>query len=217
MKICPICKTVNSDDTNYCTKCKEYIAREPVMSSKEDVQEKSSQTQTQIQTSIFVDQSETIVASIGSNYLQNFLTGQNVSKGVGILTQKRFYYKGLNFAGQGKEMASSTDEGVVSLEDITFTQFTHTEKTGYLMFGILLAVVGCMLFAMLPGFGPMIGGIALAASLPFFIMYFTNRQTLFVVSFPGGGFSFNVSWYPIADFRDFQRQLHLLKDQLKNG
>ena len=181
--------------------------------------EKSAQVekQAQIQTSIFVDQSETIVASIGSNYLQNFLTGQNVSKGVGILTQKRFYYKGQNFTGQGKEIASSTDEGVVSLEDITFTQFTHTEKTGYLMFAILLSVVGCMLFAMLPGFGFMFGGIALAASLPFFIMYFTNCQTLFVVSFPGGGFSFNVSWYPIADFRDFQRQLHLLKDQLKNG
>lgn len=167
--------------------------------------------------SIFVDQSESIVASIGSNYLQNFFTGQSVSKGVGILTQKRFYYKGKNFAGQGKEMASSTDEGVVSLEDITFTQFTHTEKIGYLMFGILLAVVGCMLFAMLPRFGSMAGGIALAASLPFFIMYFVNRQTLFVVSFPGGGFSFNVSWYPIADFRDFQRQLHLLKDQAKEG
>lgn len=44
--------------------------------------------------SIFIDQSETAVATIGSNYLQNFLSGGSVEKGVGILTQKRFYFKG---------------------------------------------------------------------------------------------------------------------------
>ena len=54
--------------------------------------------------SILVDQSESIVSTIGSNYLQNFLSGGTVSKGVGVLTQRRFYYKGRNFSGSGKDM-----------------------------------------------------------------------------------------------------------------
>ena len=58
--------------------------------------------------SILVDQSESIVSTIGSNYLQNFLSGGTVSKGVGILTQKRFYYKGRNFSGAGKDMKLTT-------------------------------------------------------------------------------------------------------------
>lgn len=62
--------------------------------------------------SIFIDQSERIVATIGSNYLQNFLAGGIVEKGVGILTQKRFYYKGRNFSGAGKGTSSANQEGV---------------------------------------------------------------------------------------------------------
>lgn len=58
--------------------------------------------------SMFVDQSESIVATIGNNYLQNFLMGGKVERGVGVLTQKRFYYKGKNYTGQGKDMKSST-------------------------------------------------------------------------------------------------------------
>lgn len=166
---------------------------------------------------ILVDQSESMVAVIGSNYLQNFFSGGYMERGVGVLTQKRFYYKGKNFAGQGKEMASSMYEGIVSLEDITFTQFTHTKKIGYLIFAILLAIAAVVCFV--PGEEALyiVSGITASASVLFFIRYFTGRQTIFKVSFPGGGFAFNVSWYPIAEFRDFQRQLHLLKDQIKEG
>ena len=162
--------------------------------------------------SMLVDQSETIMATIGSNYLQNYLSGGGVSKGIGILTQKRFYYKGRNFSGMGKSMSSTTQEGVVSLDDIAFTQFTFTRHIGLLIFAILLTVAG---LALLPLEG--IGVIGLIASIPFYILYFVKRQTLFMVSFPGGGFAFDVRWYPISDIRDFQRQLHLLKDHRKEN
>ena len=39
---------------------------------------------------ILVDPGETVVAAIGSSYLQSFLSGGRVSKGVGVLTEKRF-------------------------------------------------------------------------------------------------------------------------------
>lgn len=168
--------------------------------------------------SILVDQSEQIVASIGNNYLQNFLTGGNVEQGVGLLTQKRFYFKGKNYTGSGKDMKSSTQEGVVSIDDISFTSFIYTRHTGFLLFAILLtlAAVVCAV-AIYGSAGVMTAGVVLVAALLFYVKYFTSRQTLFVISFPGGGFGFDVKYYPIADIRDFQRQLHLLKDYIKEG
>jgi len=165
---------------------------------------------------MLVDQSESIVATIGSNYLQNYLSGGGVGKGIGILTQKRFYYKGRNFSGTGKAVKSTTEEGVVSIEDITFTMFSHTRHIGLLAFAVLLTCAAVFFFAMGHGMRPF-GVIGLVAALAFYIMFFVKRQTLFLVTFPGGGFGFDIKYYPIADIRDFQRQLHLLKDHRKEG
>lgn len=162
--------------------------------------------------SIFVDQSESIVSTIGTNYLQNFFSGGAVEKGVGVLTQKRFYYKGKNFSGAGKDTKSATEEGIVSIEDITFTKFTHFRHTGFLVFAVLLTLVG-MVLMMTPA-APISFAILIAA-LPFYILYFVKRESMFLVAFPGGGFAFDIHWYPISDIQDFQRQLHLLKDHIK--
>lgn len=164
--------------------------------------------------SIFVDQSESIVSTIGMNYLQNFLSGGAVEKGVGVLTQKRFYYKGKNFSGAGKDTKSATEEGIVSIEDITFTKFTHFRHTGFLVFAVLLTLVG-MVLMMTPA-APISFAILIAA-VPFYILYFVKRESMFLVAFPGGGFAFDIRWYPISDIQDFQRQLHLLKDHRKEG
>lgn len=151
--------------------------------------------------SVLVDQSEQIVATIGNNYLQNFLMGGNVERGVGLLTQKRFYFKGKSYTGSGKDMKSSTQEGVVSIDDIALSEFIYTRPTGLLIAAIIFTI----------------GIVTIPIALFFYIKYFTSRQTLFVLSFPGGSFGFDVKYYPIADIRDFQRQLHLLKDHRKEG
>lgn len=149
--------------------------------------------------SLFVDQSENAAATIGSNYLQNFLINGKVEKGVGILTQKRFYYKGKNYSGSGKAVKSASQEGIVSLDDITYTEFTYIRSTGML----IAAVICTIIFPLI-----------LAAAF-FYIRYFIDRQTIFIVYFPGGEFAFDIRYYPIADIQDFQRQLHLLKDNKK--
>ena len=162
--------------------------------------------------SIFVDQSESNVSTIGTNYLQNFLSGGAVEKGVGVLTQKRFYYKGKNFSGAGKDIKSATEEGIVSIEDITFTKFTYFRHAGFLAFAVLLTVASLVLvmFPVLPLFP-----IFFIAAVPFYILYFVKRESMFLVALPGGGFAFDIRWYPISDIQDFQRQLHLLKDHSK--
>lgn len=166
---------------------------------------------------LFVDQSETMVAAIGSNYVQNYLSGGAVEKGVGILTQKRFYFKGRNFYGTGKDTRTMVEEGVVSLEDITFTKFTHVRNVGALMFGLLLVLAAAILFFFLPHGMRFMAGIALVGAAVSFIVYFVHRRSLFFVAFPGGGFAFNIQWYPISDLRDFQRQLHLWKERGNGG
>ena len=173
--------------------------------------------------SILVDQSESIVSTIGSNYLQNFLSGGQVSKGVGILTQKRFYYKGRNFSGSGKDMKVTTEEGVVSIEDITFSNFSYTRNIGALVGGLLLAIIGSFCVLWLAGYGGGgdvvgFGGLVMIGVAVFLLVkFFVTRKSLFVVSFPGGSFGFDIRYYPISDIRDFQRQLHLLKDHRKEG
>lgn len=91
--------------------------------------------------SVFIDQSESIVATIGSNYLQTFLYGGTVEEGIGVLTQKRFYFKGQNFSGSGKDIQSTTEEGVVSIDDVTFTKFYFARPTGLLIVAILCTVL----------------------------------------------------------------------------
>lgn len=163
--------------------------------------------------SMFISPTEVTVASIGSGFLQNVLTSGGVSKGSGILTQNRFYYKGTNFQAIGKSLKNSKEEGVVSLEDITFTRFVYTHNIGALIFAVMIFLLGSI-FAI----GEEESSYFFAALFPaiFFAMsYFISRKNLFLVAFPGGGFAFNATWYPVSEIREFQRQLHLLKDQLK--
>lgn len=172
---------------------------------------------------VFVDQSETPIATIGSNYLQNFLSGGDVGKGIGILTSKRFYFKGQNFSGVGKDVKKTTEEGVVSIEDISYTNLVHTQLSGFLIMGVfLLALSALFVLAGMVGLIYYGNAFTVAKFLPipailFLVAYFVKRQTIFSISFPGGSFGFDIRYYPIDDIRDFQRQLHLMKDHLKEN
>ena len=191
-------------------------------------------TQTGEHYSFFVDQSETALATIGSNYLQNYLTFGKVDKGIGVLTEKRFYYKGKGFSGSRKRLVSATQEGLVSIEDISETMFTHIRHIACMILGIACIIIGLLGYILhvthivetytsmgysLHLMSAISSGalFILFAGIVSLVLYFVTRKTLFTVSFAGGSFSFNVSYYPMADIQDFQRQLHLLKDHLKNG
>lgn len=218
MKECPVCKAKNQNDALFCTGCGTGLKNVPVFDGRDSSAGISGNipygAMFQNVNSILLDQSEKVVATIGSNYLQNYLSGGGVGKGIGVLTQKRFYYKGKNYFGKGKGMRSATQEGVVSLEDITFTLLTHVRHISLLIFAIILTVLGAMAIA---GSELQVCLAFLGAAILFYISYFVTRISVFQVCFPGGGFGFNVRWYPISDIRDFQRQLDLLKDHLKES
>ncbi len=172
----------------------------------------------------FVDQSETAVATLGNSYLQNFLLGKKVKRGAAIVTQKRLYYFGKGYLGKGRHTVSCQEENVIPLESISQTRFTHRWPIGSTILGIVCLVVGLILFGLtmvLPGSLTDLVGypslVLMPAGLLFTVIGFLSRGTTFEISFPGGKYLFPVKYYPIADMRDFQRQLHLMRDNLKNG
>ncbi len=175
----------------------------------------------------FVDQSETAVATLGNSYLQNFLLGKKVKRGAAIVTQKRLYYFGNGYQGKGRHTVSCQEENVIPLESISQTRFVHLRPVGFILFGIICLVMGICSFIQLLnwlwwniGFGRYtheIGLVLFAAGLFFIIKGFLNRGTTFEIYFPGGKYLFPVKYYPIADMRDFQRQLHLMKDHIKEN
>lgn len=224
MKVCPNCGQANEDHAAFCRACGSSLANAqpeavPTFggafdSGTQQMEAPASSAQPpnpDNSHSALLEPDEQVVASIGSNYLQNFLAGGSVHKSVGVLTQKRFYYKGRNFNGPGKLFQHTTEEGVVSLNDITFTAFTHIRYTGILFLAILLTIVPLVLLAMENDH--IIGSYCIACAVLLYLLYFLKRQTLSLVSFPGGGFAFDVRWYRVADIRSFQRQLHLLKEE----
>jgi len=216
MKQCPKCSSIVDDDANFCNSCGGNLADVQVHQPSQEMGNTATEAQYNKQgNQVFVDSEEQTIACIGSNYLQNFLTGGQISNGIGVLTQKRFYYNGKNYAGDIKQLKSTTEEGVVSIEDITFTSFMHSRKPGYLITAIFILLC-TLIFAYINRYDmESIFTLGLSAAAIFFILYFCIRSTLFTVSFPGGSFGFDISAYPISEIRDFQRQLHLLKDNLK--
>lgn len=170
----------------------------------------------------FVDQSETAVATIGNGYLQNFLLGKKVKRGAAIVTQKRLYYFGKGYLGKGRHTISCQEENIIPLESISQTRFTHVRPVGSIWLGIILFIIGVIEFCASGGgsYSPMNGYeifVFWAAGLFFIVKGFLSRGTSFEISFPGGKYLFPVKYYPIADMRDFQRQLHLMKDHLKEN
>jgi len=176
---------------------------------------------------MFVDQSETAVAVLGNNYMQNIMLGQKVQMGYAVLTQKRLYYKGIYFSGEGNRKTLTQGECVVPIEDISMTNFVNSQGPMVLkLTGIGFVAVG-IVFLLAAAFAVLTGGMKLSEAFTPIMMsvapillgvvtYFLSRQqgqTDFTITFPGGQLKFNVKWYPMADMQDFQRQIHLMREQ----
>ncbi|MFI3254843.1 MAG: hypothetical protein R3Y63_10980, partial [Eubacteriales bacterium] len=160
----------------------------------------------------YVNPEETTLASIGESYVKNMVNGGKIQKAYGFITEHRFYFKGTNLDIK-KGMKNTVEEGVVSLEDISFTRFIFTKNVGMLIAAMATWVVGILL-AILAETGEFFLG-SLVVSAIFLLKYWLSSKTYFLVCFAGGGFTFDASWYSIEEIRRFQSILHQAKDQLK--
>lgn len=161
-------------------------------------------TTTTKQTNQFIDPDETVIATLGTNYAQNMLSGGGVAQGSAVLTEKRLYYKGDLFLGAGKIRG----EHIVHIRDISMTSFVQRENIWFMLFGFLFVAIGIALLSKkFLGFSCILIGIIFATA------GFLGKSTILEVSFPGGRFRFEVKWSSISSMQNFQRQIHLQKDR----
>lgn len=91
---------------------------------------------------ILFSQNEEIVAVLGNNVIQRFLTTGILGNGFAVLSDKRLYFRGKCLHKKGKFYRKNTEEKSVDLKDVTGTGFEHTNPIGILALGIVCIVVG---------------------------------------------------------------------------
>ena len=158
---------------------------------------------------VFLDNMEKKVAEIGSSYMQSFLHGGGLSKGYGIITDKRYYFKGKCYKKQGGQYIKSDEEWCVDLRDITATGFIYSGKIGWIIAAIILLIIGVsaigesagLFFAMIIFAGLCIVG------------YHFTKNVLYIVTCAGCAIGLDVSKYGgTSEVKTFDKKLRVAKD-----
>ena len=211
MKKCSFCGHFNTGNSEFCELCGSQLEKE--VSS---VVKGASDT--------FIAPDETVQATIGVSYIQNFMSGEGFKNGAAILTDRRLYYFGRSFSKVGREINTSTEECIVSVEDISFTRFVHGSPISLLIAAVASFVLAALLFISTWGSTDDSAGMMGFLILIFLILgavllvaYFAGRKTVMDIAFPGGIYCFDARWHSLSNMREFQRQIHLVKDRIKAG
>lgn len=240
MKKCPNCAQQNSDASQFCENCGAFLGTTSFMEKIFDFLSNSGKLTQEFSpaevppsnahaqklgekhSKVFIAQDETIQAAIGVGYVQNYMSGAGFKNGAAILTDKRLYYFGRSFSSVGRGTNTTTEEGIVSVDEITFTRFVHGSPLSYLVTAIIFFLLGLILFGSVVGtsseFSGVLGAIGLVLAflgIVFFAAYFAGRCTVLEIAFPGGKYCFNSRWHSAESMREFQRQIHMVKDSLK--
>ena len=163
---------------------------------------------------LFVDEDEKQVAVLGGNYLQNMLRGGGLSKGFGVLTDKRYYFKGKCYTKQAGHFVNTDEEWCVDVKDITATGFAYKRRIGLLLLAIACLVIGvyCLaseVEAKLFFVALLLGGVL------FLIEYFISKRGMYIVAFAGGSIGLDVSSYGgTKAVKAFDRKIRKVKDKV---
>lgn len=241
--VCPKCQNVCEPDDVFCGECgfmlngdieqPENVETEPTIDARmlygndrsaavnakkyENAQTAAMEVKEKPGKYNFVENDETAIATLGSGYLQNIVSG-NVSSIKAVLTQKRVYLCGKCLEKNGKIWSRRKISRIIEVEDITGTGFEYANNIIWLILGIFIAAASVLLGIIL--------GLAVyeeyfiillfaLASIPFFIINVLQRRTLFQIEYAGGKIGFDVKWLNPQESMYFQRQIHLIKAKRK--
>lgn len=176
---------------------------------------------------IFVSADEGQKAVIGGGYLKNLLSGNGLSKGFGVLTNRRLYYRGKSYYKVGGRFMKTKEDCTVDLRNITSSGFTYTRRLWLLVLAIFSFVFAfCYRILMIIRMGDyrymsrvqikdavLIYILLLAVALVSLTAYILFEKTIYSVTFAGGCLGINVSFFGIEKLRDFDKALHQAKDE----
>lgn len=170
--------------------------------------------------SMFVDANEKQIATLGGNYLRNFLATGSLDKGFCTISDKRVYFRGKCFYKSGNNYKNSKEERVVDLKDITGTGFIEARHWWMKIVSPVCAVLALVLFFLLEGkevdivtgFFFALWVACVGGAVIFTILYFVLKQRLFEISYAGGKIAFKASNYSEEEMQSFQKELRRAKD-----
>lgn len=93
----------------------------------------------------FVSGDEKYISSLGNGYILSYLANGSLSNGFAVVSNRRVYFRGSCFSGQGKSLHRTDEERTVDIKDVTGSGFIYKRYIGTLL-GLLVA-----LFALLGG------------------------------------------------------------------
>ena len=211
MKKCSFCGHFNTDNSQFCELCGSQLEKEVGSAAQESSDN-------------LIAPDEKVQATIGVSYMQNLISGAGFKNGAAILTDKRLYYFGRSFSNVGREINTATEESIVSVDDITFTRFVHGSPVSLLITAIASFVLAMLIFVSIYGSTDDSAGmlsfmiiVFLALGVVFLVAYQAGKSTVLEIAFPGGKYCFNAKWHSVSNMREFQRQIHVVKDSLKVG
>lgn len=173
-------------------------------------------------TRLFMSPNEKLVATLGNNYIQNYLHNGSVRNGFAVVSDKRAYFYGtsytISYNGRGNPNANKMSRSqVVDLKDVTGSGFIRMVNIGYAVLAWALVIISIFLIMLLYDIEEglaVIGGLAALSALLFLIyQYYDNKLSLISIQYAGGEIAFDIRWFSGQEINNFHQQLRLAKDK----
>lgn len=173
-------------------------------------------------TRLFMSPNEKLVATLGNNYIQNYLHNGSVRNGFAVVSDKRAYFYGtsytISYNGRGNPNANKMSRSqVVDLKDVTGSGFIRMVNIGYAILAWALVIISIFLIILLYDIEEglaVIGGLAALSALLFLIyQYYDNKLSLISIQYAGGEIAFDIRWFSGQEINNFHQQLRLAKDK----
>ena len=173
-------------------------------------------------TRLFMSPNEKLVATLGNNYIQNYLHNGSVRNGFAVVSDKRAYFYGtsytISYNGRGNPNANKMSRSqVVDLKDVTGSGFIRMVNIGYAILAwalVIISIFGIMLLYDIEEGLAVIWGLAALSALLFLIYkYYDNKLSLISIQYAGGEIAFDIRWFSGQEINNFHQQLRLAKDK----
>lgn len=81
----------------------------------------------------FVNKEEKYLSSLGNGYILNFIANRTLNRGFAVISDKRVYFRGSCFSGQGKKYKKTEEERTIDIKDITGSGFIYQRYIGIIL------------------------------------------------------------------------------------
>lgn len=169
-------------------------------------------------TEMFVQQDEKQISYMGKGYLNNLLRNGVLSKGFGVLTDKRLYYKGKCFNKSGRFFYKTDEEKIIDLQDITASGFIYRRNIFLMLpastFTLADVFITPMSIEYSDGLLGLLAFLSIILTLVSWYIYLFYKRTIYEITYAGGKIAIRVSGYGVKEIQKFNKELYRAKDEL---